>query len=128
MTSTRSKAHTLLVVDDYEDSLQLLTSFLSHEGYNILTTGTAEEAVEVAIRRRPDLILMDIGLPGLDGLSAVWRIREQPELADVPVIIISAHDSYDLREEATSAGCKGYLAKPLDVKELKQLIQGVLQP
>ena len=127
MTFTQGLAPTLLVVDDYEDNLNLLTSFLTLEGYKVLTAQTGVEAVEVAIRQRPDLILMDIALPGMDGLSAVWRIREEPEMADVPVVVISAHDSFDLRAEAAGAGCKGYLVKPLDMEEIKQLIQEILQ-
>jgi CheY-like chemotaxis protein len=126
MAPTQTDARTLLVVEDYEDSLAFLTALLTREGYNILTAGTGEEAIRMVVGRRPDLILMDLGLPGINGLEVVWHIREQPELAEVPIIIISAHDSYDLREEATKAGCKGYLTKPLDLAEFKQLIKSIL--
>lgn len=128
MTLTPSGAHTILLVEDYEDSLILLTTFLRLEGYGILTAMTGEDAVDVAVQRRPDLILMDIGLPGMDGLSAVWQIREHPELVETPVVIISAHDALDLREEAVGAGCKGYLVKPLDMPELKQVVKNILRP
>jgi two-component system chemotaxis response regulator CheY len=66
-------------------------------------------------------------MPHVDGLSAIWRMRDHAELADVPVVIISACDSYDLRAEAAGAGCKGYLQKPVRTEELKALMKQVLQ-
>jgi CheY-like chemotaxis protein len=62
----------------------------------------------------------------MDGLTAIWKMREEPELAHVPVIIISAYDSYDLRGEAASAGCQGYLTKPIDPADLKAMVNRVL--
>lgn len=127
MGPTQTDARTVLVVEDYEDSLAVLTTFLTREGYNILSAGTGEEAIRMVAGRRPDLILMDLGLPGINGLEVVWHFREQRDLAEVPIIIISAHDTYDLREEASKAGCKGYLTKPLELAEVKQLVKSIFE-
>ena len=70
---------------------------------------------------------MDIGMPELDGLSAVWRMRERPELAEVPVVIVSAYDSFDLRAEATAEGCIGYLTKPVDPDVLRSKVREILE-
>jgi two-component system cell cycle response regulator DivK len=70
---------------------------------------------------------MDIAMPHVDGLTAVWQMREHPALAEIPVVILSAYDSYDLRAEAASTGCQGYLTKPVEPDQLKTLIKQVLQ-
>ena len=69
---------------------------------------------------------MDIGMPEIDGLSAVWRMRDRPELSEVPVVIVSAYDSFDLRAEATAEGCKSYLTKPVDPKVLRSKVREIL--
>jgi len=116
----------VLLVEDYPDTLNFLAITLENEGYRVLTATTAEKAVDEAISWMPDLILMDLGLPGIDGLSAIWRIREEPILQRVPIIVITAHDSYDLRAEAASAGCRGYVVKPIDMDILKELVKDAL--
>ena len=116
----------VLLVEDYPDTLNFLAITLENEGYRVLTATTAEKAVDEAISRMPDLVLMDLGLPGIDGLSAIWRIRDEPSLQRVPIIVITAHDSYDLRAEAASAGCRGYVVKPIDMDILKELVKDAL--
>lgn len=116
----------IMVVDDDDDIRFLLTQFLRAEGYSVIEAATAREAEVKALKHTPLLILMDLSLPGSDGLSAIWNIRKQPEMATVPIIIVSAHDAFDLRAEAAAAGCRGYLTKPLDTTDLKTMIQSVL--
>jgi CheY-like chemotaxis protein len=117
----------VLVVDDDEDIRFLTAEFLRKEGYRVTEAGSAGEAEAAALIQTPDLVLMDIGMPGVDGLSAVWHMRQHPELADVPVVIVSAYDSFDLRAEAAAEGCKGYLTKPLDAALLKSIVSKILR-
>jgi len=116
----------ILVVDDDDDLRFLMAKILRDEGYSVSEAASAREADEVALSQTPDLVLMDIGMPEEDGLSAVWRMREHPELAEVPVVIVSAYDSYDLRAEAAAEGCKAYLTKPLDLDSLTSVVGEIL--
>ncbi len=118
---------TVMVVDDDDDIRLLMSQLLGEEGYRVVTAGSSDEAQRCALEHVPELILMDIGMPDVDGLSAVWQMRQHQELADVRIVIISAYDSYDLRAEAASAGCHGYLTKPLDADDLKAMVKEVLQ-
>jgi DNA-binding response OmpR family regulator len=120
------KAPTVMVVDDNDEVRLLLTQFLWSSGYRVIAAESAFEAERLALESIPQLILMDIGMPHVDGLSTIWRMRDHAELANVPVVIISACDSYDLRAEAAGAGCKGYLQKPVETEELKALMEQVL--
>ena len=117
----------VLVVDDDDDIRFLIAKILRNEGYCVLEAASALDAEAVALLQTPDLILMDIGMPEVDGLSAVWRLRERKELQEVPVIIVSAYDSFDLRAEAAAEGCIGYLTKPLDPAVLKFVVSQALQ-
>jgi len=112
----------VMVVDDDEDCRVLLSELLRREGYQVIAASDGVEAQRMALGHTPQLILMDIGMPDIDGLSALWRMRERPELAEVPVLIVTAYDSYDLRAEAASIGCQGYVTKPIDLDELRMLI------
>ena len=118
---------TILVVDDDDDIRLLMIQLLRSEGYRVTEAATAAEAEAEALKNRPHLILMDLSMPGTDGLSAVWNIRQQPGMATVPVIIVSAYDAFDLRAEAAAAGCCAYLTKPLDTAELKTTIKSALE-
>lgn len=126
MSKTRKGTPTVLVVDDDDDLRLLLTRLLQADGFGVVGAANALEAQQLALEHRPQLVLMDIGMPHEDGLSAIWKMREHAELADLPIVIVSAYDSYDLRQEAASTGCQGYLTKPLEPSELKALIRQVL--
>jgi CheY-like chemotaxis protein len=127
MSETAATVPTVMVVDDDDDVRSLVTRLLQGEGYNVIAAESGFEAERLALEHVPQLILMDIGMPQLDGLSTIWMMRERRELADVPVVIFSAYDSYDLRTEAASAGCQGYLTKPLEPQKLKALVKQVLR-
>jgi two-component system cell cycle response regulator DivK len=103
----------ILVVEDVELNLELLIQLLEDE-YELVTAGDGEQGVAVARSERPDLILMDMSLPVVDGWEATRRIKAMEELRDVPIIALTAHAMAGDREKALEAGCDDYLTKPLD--------------
>lgn len=109
---------TVLVAEDHEDSRLLFKLFLESKGCRVVEAGDGLEAVTAVEREHPDLVLMDVGLPGLDGLSATRRLRARESLRALPVVIISGHAAADDRERAVAAGCSEYLTKPLEMREL----------
>ena len=113
---------TILVVDDLVDNLILISLSLQSNGFRVLTANNGEEAIKVASLSRPDLILMDIAMPGVDGLSAVRTIRTIPELRFVPVVALTAFNTSGFRQAAYEAGFDAYLTKPLDFDRLNSLI------
>ncbi|HEX8088913.1 MAG TPA: response regulator [Blastocatellia bacterium] len=107
-------AKRVLLVEDFEDSRFSLSKLLEIEGYEVLEAGDGAQAVDIAINRKPDLILMDLSLPVIDGLSATKRIRENAAMNSVPIIALSAHDLIDFQMKARDAGCTDYVTKPVD--------------
>jgi CheY-like chemotaxis protein len=116
----------ILVVDDAVDNIVLLSLDLQQQGYRVVTASNGEEAVRVASLAAPDLILMDIGMPQLDGLGATRKIRENEALKTVPVIALTAFSTDGFRRAAYDAGFDGYLVKPIDFERLHELIRGLL--
>jgi CheY-like chemotaxis protein len=116
----------ILVVDDVIDNAVIISLDLQSEGYRVITASNGEEAVRVASVTPPDLILMDLGMPGLDGLGATRKIRENERLREIPVIAITAFSTDGFRRAAYDAGFNGYLTKPLDFNRLHKLIHGLL--
>src|SRR5919202_1243924 len=94
MAPNGSTRPTILVVEDNDDTRLVMKMVLESNDYRVAEATNGEEAIEVALRERPDLILMDLQMPVLDGLAATRRIREQPELCNVPVVAVTAHDVY----------------------------------
>ncbi len=95
-------------------------------GYYVVEAMNGEEAVEIARREQPNLILMDLSLPLLDGLAATRRIREFAELRHVPIVAVSAHDTADFHADALAAGCNDYVTKPIDFDQLENLLSRLL--
>ena len=118
----------ILVVDDSADNLAVISLNLQYQGYRVVTAGNGEDAVSVATQTQPNLILMDINLPALDGLGATRRIREHEGLRDVPVIAITAFGTEGFQRAAYDAGVSGYLTKPLDLDRMNQLVARLLSP
>lgn len=116
----------VLVVDDNMDNIALLSLDLRQEGYRVVTASNGEEAIKVASLMRPDVILMDIGMPLLDGLGATTRIREDEELRGIPIIAVTAFTTAGFRRAAYDVGFDGYLAKPIDFDQLHELIGRLL--
>lgn len=115
-----------LVVEDFEDSRFMMRRLLELAGHNVVEATDGEQAVKVAAREHPDLILMDLSLPKLDGLSATRQIRQRRGLRNVPIVAVSAHDGPESREAALAAGCDEYVTKPIDFDQLKSLISRFL--
>jgi CheY-like chemotaxis protein len=132
MTPERDKStdvgvnQTVLVVEDFEDNRFMMRRLLEMSGYHVLEAINGEEAVEMAERERPGLILMDLSLPLLDGLAATRRIRQHEALRDVPIVAVSAHDTADFHADALAAGCNDYVTKPIDFDQLEALLGRLL--
>jgi two-component system cell cycle response regulator DivK len=118
--------HLIMVVEDFEDNRFMMRRLLEMSGYRVLEAINGEEAVEIANREHPSLILMDLSLPKLDGLAATRRIRQVPELRQVPIVAVSAHDTADFHADALAAGCNDYVTKPIDFDQLEALLQRLL--
>jgi two-component system cell cycle response regulator DivK len=117
---------TVLLVEDTEDNRQMMRRLLEMSGYRVVEAINGKEAIEVASQLRPEVILMDLSLPLIDGLAATRRIRSFPELTKVPIVAVSAHDTADIHSEALAAGCDAYITKPIDYSELEEIIQRLL--
>ncbi|HEX5707957.1 MAG TPA: response regulator [Pyrinomonadaceae bacterium] len=126
MTGGQNTSATILVVDDSKDNLVLLSLAMQERGYRVVTATNGEDAVVTAKLARPDLILMDIAMPQLDGLEATRRIREAVGMEVVPVIALTAFDTDGFRRAAHDAGFSGYLTKPIDFERLHKLISMLL--
>src|SRR5918911_217723 len=116
----------LLVVDDMVDNLVVISLNLQQQGYRVVTAANGEEAIRVASLSQPDLILMDIGMPELDGLEATRRIRASEQLRTVPVIAVTAFSTDGFRRAAYDVGFEGYMVKPIDFARLHELIRRLL--
>lgn len=109
---------TVLVVEDNALNLKLVRDVLGHAGYRVLEAGDAERGLELARAGAPDLILMDVQLPGIDGVEALRRLRADAATASIPVVALTALAMKDDRERFLSAGFDGYLEKPVSVPDL----------
>ena len=118
----------ILVVDDAADNVAMLSLALQQQGYQVVTASNGEDAISVATQTMPNLILMDINLPTLDGLGATRRIRENEALRQVPVIAVTAFSTEGFQRAAYDAGISGYLTKPIDLDRMNQLIARLLSP
>jgi CheY-like chemotaxis protein len=116
----------VLVVDDVVDNVAIISLDLQQEGYRVVTASNGEEAIKVAGLTQPDIILMDIGMPQLDGLGATRKIRENEALRDVPVIAITAFSTDGFRRAAYDVGIDGYLVKPINFERLHELVGHLL--
>ena len=116
----------VLVVEDYEDTRILLKFMVEKFGYSVIEAAGPYEAIDKAAEFRPDLILMDIGMPLLDGLSVAQLIHDKKTNSLVPIIAVTAHHETDFRSDAKAAGFDAYVTKPIDVIWLKELINGLL--
>lgn len=115
----------VLLVEDTEDNRMMMRRLLELSGYRVMEAVNGVEAVRAAERETPNIILMDLSLPIVDGLAATRRIRQLPDMAEVPIIAVSAHDTADFHAEALAAGCDAYITKPIDYTELEDLITGL---
>ena len=111
-----------MVVEDYDDTRLLLRLGLEGLGYSVLEASNGHEAVEIADREHPDLILMDLDLPILDGIAATQRIRQQAGMQKVPIVAVTAYPMSYTHVRAFAKGCDEYMAKPIDMAALELLV------
>jgi len=122
-----TSALTILIADDFADTRSMLRRMLETRNYSVLEAADGQEAIEVARRACPNLILMDLNMPLLDGLAAAHRIRAcQERCRSVPILAITAFDTYGMKEAALEAGCDDYITKPIDSDELDKVLQRLL--
>ncbi len=118
----------VLVVEDNELNMELICEVLELAGFEVLRAAEARSALTIATEHRPDLILMDIQLPGMDGLDATRALKADPATASIPVAAVTSHAMQGERERAVEAGCTGYFSKPIDIAtfaaDLKKLLEG----
>jgi two-component system cell cycle response regulator DivK len=119
-------AKRILVVEDQEDNMQILRDLLSNAGYEMIEALDGEAGVRIAVSERPDLILMDIQLPLLDGYEATRRIRADPALRATPIIVITSYALSGDEAKARAAGCDGYVSKPYSPRQLLAKIREYL--
>lgn len=117
----------ILVVEDNADNRILIADVLDSMDYEVIIATDGEEGVKKASAERPDLILMDISLPQMDGLTATRRIKAMPDLQHIPIIALTAHAMVGDRERALEAGCDDYVSKPIDLRELASKLTQYLQ-
>jgi two-component system, chemotaxis family, CheB/CheR fusion protein len=116
----------VLVVDDMVDNTIVISLDLQQQGYRVVTASDGEQAVKAASKTYPDIILMDIGMPELDGLGAARKIREIDALRSIPIIAITAFGTEGFQYAARDAGFDGYLMKPIDFERLHELMRKLL--
>ena len=124
---TNNKVAFILVVEDSEDSREVLRHILRAIGYGVLEAANGEQGVQVYKEKHPDLILMDLSMPVLDGYGAVRQIRELEEIDRVPIIALSAHGTADHRAKAMAVGFNEYLTKPIDFLQLETVLHRFLK-
>ncbi len=116
----------ILVVDDNQDNRELVVKVLQSKNYQMIEAADGEEALEKAVSESPDLILMDISIPGIDGYEVTRRLKSREEFRNVPIIALTAHVMKGDREKALNAGCEGYIAKPFSIHELPRQVERYL--
>ena len=126
MTNEKS-TRTIMIVEDYDDTRVLLKQVLEGLGYSVVEASNGQEAVDIADREHPDLILMDLDLPILDGIAATQRIRQQSHMEGVPIVAVTAYPMSYSRVKAFAKGCNEYMSKPIDVSELTSLVNRYLR-
>ena len=116
----------ILVVDDFDDTRLLLRTWLERKGFEVIEAENGNEAVSQAETKRPNLIIMDLEMPELDGLAATRKIRAVKELEKVPVLAVSAYGAEQFRDDAIAAGCDEYVSTPFEPEALEKLIRSLV--
>ena len=122
MGSGESEQKTVLVVDDYDEVRLVTRQALESFGYRVLEAASGAEAVRVAQANLPDLILLDLSMPAMDGFATIHQLRRLLGLRDVPVIAVSAHEAREVREDALAAGCRDFIMKPVRIEKLRSAV------
>lgn len=118
--------NTVLVVDNEPFNVDLVKTILQKGGFNVQSVGSGDKALEAVKRKKPDLVLMDLQLPGMDGMETTRRMLADPATSDVKVVAFSALAMPQDRKEALKAGCIGYITKPIGARELIDAVSGYI--
>lgn len=116
----------VLLVEDNHQNMRLLEMTLRTNSYTLLKATDGEKAMEIAVKDKPDLIIMDIQLHGMSGLEVTDRLRQMPACSHIPVIAVTAYAMRGDKEKAIEAGCNAYISKPIDTRELRGLVAEML--
>ena len=119
--------NTILIVEDNEKNMKLARDVLQAKGYATIEAVTGEEGVRVAIDKKPNLVLMDIQLPGIDGIEALRQVRADPACAAIPIVAFTASVMQSDRSQIQAAGFDGFLSKPINLKEFLETIKRLLE-
>ena len=119
--------NTILIVEDNEKNMKLARDVLQSKGYVTLEAITGEDGVRMAIEKKPDLVLMDIQLPGINGIEALRQVRADPQCASIPIVAFTASVMSADRSQITAAGFNGFIGKPINLKEFLQTVKQVLE-
>ena len=121
------KIKTILVVEDNELNMKLVRGLIKIGKYRMLEANDAESGIQLIREQRPDLVLMDIQLPGMDGLSATKVIKEDPDFKDIPIVALTSYAMQGDKEKALAAGCTGYITKPIDTRNFLETVSQYLK-
>ena len=128
MSTATNGPRTILVVDDFDDTRLLLRTWLERRGFRVVEAETGIQAINQAETESPDLIIMDMQMPQLDGLSATRRIRKLESMNSVPIVAVSAYGADQFREQALAAGCNEYVSTPFEPATLEGIIRNLVHP
>ncbi len=117
-----ARKRTILVADDNTDNRDMMQMLLGLKGYDVIVATDGPEAVRIALAQLPDLILLDLELPCLDGLAVAEQLRRRAGFNSVPIVMVSGHDPRKHRQQALDAGCTDYLFKPIDFERLDEIL------
>jgi two-component system cell cycle response regulator DivK len=117
----------ILIVEDNEDSRELVVKVLKNKGYQTIEAADGEEALEKAAAEKPDLVLLDISIPKIDGYEVAKRLKSNEELKDIPIVALTAHAMKGDREKVIVAGFEGYISKPVNVRELPDQVKSFIR-
>lgn len=118
----------ILVAEDSADSLEMMTILLETKGYEVVSAGDGLRAVDEALKRLPDLVLLDLALPGIDGLGVTRELRLHTEFQETPIIVVSGHDPARYRQAALEAGCNDFWSKPINFEKLDRMLDEIISP
>ncbi|KPA09353.1 response regulator receiver [Candidatus Magnetomorum sp. HK-1] len=122
------KQQSILIIEDNPMNMEMATDLLEIAKYKVLQAENAEDGIQVAREQKPDLILMDIALPGMDGLEATRLLKKNPETKNIPIVALTAHAMKDDNDEALKVGCSGYITKPINTRTFAKAIGHFFSP
>ncbi len=126
-SKTPQQAPLVLIADDFRDVREMYADFLEFAGFRVVQAETGAEALDAARATKPDVILMDVTMPGLDGFTATTLLRQDPVFATIPILMLTAHVFVEHEAQARAAGCSGFIRKPCLPDDLVRVVRAALQ-